>query len=93
MKVAHHLLAWALIAYAEAQTPTNFSVVSTAPLEVIGQPGNITLTPGLLVPQSGKSSPVSNTLPVKLLTTDKMFSTCPQSSFPKVHRTVLTPPS
>lgn len=93
MKIAHSLFAGALIAYAEAQTPTNFSVVSTAPLEVIGEPGNITLTPGLLVPQSGKSSSVLNPMPVKMLTTNKMFLTRHQSLFPKVYPTVLMPPS
>lgn len=54
MKIANNLVAWALIACAGAQTPSNFSVVSTTSLEVIGQPSNITLTPGLLVPQSGE---------------------------------------
>lgn len=91
MKVLHNLSAWALIAYAAAQTPSNFSVISTAPLGVIGQPGNITLTPGLLVPQSGESTLVSEAAPSKILTTMKMCLTSRRFSFPKVHPTVLMP--
>lgn len=49
------ITALALAALAQAQTPSNFSVISTLPLDVVIQPSNITITPGTLVSKAGKS--------------------------------------
>lgn len=59
MKVTNSLVALAVVACVSAQTPGNFSVISTLPLIVIGEPANVTLSPGQLVPQSGKSRSLS----------------------------------
>ena len=44
-------LLWAITVF--AQTPTNFNVTSSVPLEVIVQPSNISITPSMLVSQAG----------------------------------------
>lgn len=79
MKFTKSVVASALVALVQAQTPGNFSVVSTAPLNVIGQPGNVNILPGSLLPQSGKSWLSFNSGCGHKLTKSKMSSMSHQS--------------